>query len=1019
MNLPEISVKRPISVTIIWISLIVLAFYSLQKIPVDFLPNIEVPFITVVATYPGAGPEQMERFVAKPLEKTIGVVDGVDEMNTTCDDGVVSIAVRFKMGRNLDAAATDVKERVEFAKRLLPENVKEIYVLKFSTSAFPILFLGITGDRGGESLRRILDNDIVPKISRVPGVGGVIVFGGTERSVNVWLDVSRMKKYGISVDRLKSAFLQYNIDSSVGNITLGKTTTPLVVKGQFTSVQDIENLPVALADSVPVKLKDIADVDLSYKGKTSGTYMLGKPSVLFLVQKKPGANTIDVSKGIKEEIKKIVEKLPDDVSVGVVLDFSTFIEDSIANLRQTLFYGILSVILVSFLFIRRIRESIIIGFAIPTSIFFSVLFLYLLGRTFNIITLSAIIMSSGMVVDNSIVVLESIRRMMEEGKTKIEASIKGANYVFTSILGATATTLIVFLPVIFLKGIAFSFFWELGLVIILSIGISLIVAITLIPSLSSKVLPEVALRRVTAGLEEKYKKILGFVVKRPGRITAGFVLIFISSLFLFKIIKKDFMPYEDTGEVRMQIYLPRTADWRWSEKVASEVRERVRKELGDKILWDYIQYGETRMGKTARFGRHRHEAGNLITLGLKVKDISTFETITKVKSLLADIPDIERVTGFSGNPVNLFLLGQGKPVEIRLFGDDYLELFKTAKELKDQLSTLGFLRDVELEALEPTPEVDLHLSEVAQNIGISPYYLSQVLEMFVLGVDIGTFKYRGDDIKIFLRTKEGEDMDIKNILSLPIVLGAPTSIEVSVGDIANLETGFSPMSIERIDGKRVVKVSADTYEPVITVAEKIKDFVKRFNFPPGIDWDFAGSIKEGKSAFTSIFQIIGVVLFLDFAAMVVTMESLTLPFIILFSIPFAVTGVFISLFVTGVPFSLMPLIGLILLAGLVVNNGIVLLDSIRKLELEGNDWRYAVLYGAGRRLRPVLMTTLTTMFGLFPSLFGRGAGFGTGKPLSISVIGGLFVSTCVTLILIPSIYSILRKIQTRGIRMTT
>jgi HAE1 family hydrophobic/amphiphilic exporter-1 len=1027
MNLPQISVSRPAGITVIYVSLIVVAFFASRIIPVDILPPVEPPFVSIAITYQSASPEQIEQMIVKQVEEAVKSVEGVEEISSICEQGVAVVQVKFRVGENLDYAVQRINERLEFIKRTIQDTNIQFSVLRFTSSAFPVLFLGVSGKRDRASLYKILDEIISPYISSLPGVGGVLILADAQRNVNIWVDPQKMRKYDIGIAEVKNAIAQYNGDFSAGKITLGRTSIYATLKSKPKTKSDIENIVVGVKGGVPIKLKDIAEVEVSSRHvDSSRSYFFEGENqetvILYLVRKRPGANIVEVSNNVKAALEKISEKVPADIKIRVLLDFADSIRSTIEELRTTLYYAVLAVTIVVFIFLRSIRESLILAISIPTSLLFSILFLYFLGKSLNLITLSAIIISSGIVIDNSIVVLESIRRRLEEGLPFREAIVKGANYVFTALLGSTITNFIVYAPIIFLKGLAFFIFIDFVIVIATSSIISLFVAISLIPALSSRLLKKKeeskSVEPTSRWLEEKYKKALGFVVKHPVISTTLLILISIIPFSLSRKIKKEFIPVQEAQDMRIFIYLPKTASWKWAEEVAFKVKDEIMKKMGQNTEYIFLRYGESAFGRA--FGRAQRftEADNLILMGLRFKNLKYNEAYKIVSNILSEEPNIEEFRIIPANPINLFIFGQSRGIQMRVYSEianeDYVKFIERLIALRDFLRKQDFVRSADIEIDKPIPELQLLLTDSGKYKGFTPAYLGDYLSTIITGTQVGTVTFGGEDFKIFLRSKEGKEIKIEEFLNTPVKTPIPIQQDgyMYLSDVVKYKFGLSPSEIYRINGFRVGIISIDTTEASVTAAEKIKKLVKE-NFPE-FDIEFGGAVQEASKTFLNLLMLMALAIFLVWASMVVVLESFSAPFIILLTIPPAISGTFLAMFLINTSLSLISFLSIFLLVGIVVNNGIVLLDVIIKKEREeGLSWKDAVILGASERLRPILMTSLTTIIGVVPSIFSTSQSLVGGKEFAIPTVGGLILSTTLTLFLMPAIYSLIKTISVK------
>lgn len=1026
MRLIEGAVKNFPGTFIIYLSFVVLGLYAANLLPVDLLPPVEFPFISVAITMENASPEQIETVAVKPVEEQIKQVEGVEEIKSICEQGVAVVQIKFRIGENPDFAVQRINERLEFVKRQFAALGLDISLgtLRFTSSAFPVLFVGITGNRGKDSLYRIADDIISPYITTLPGVGGILILADAQKNLNIWVDIEKMRKYGVGIQDVKQALAQYNGDFSAGKINLGKSALITTVKARFRSISDIENVVVATRDGMPVKIKDIAEVEISGTDETSSTLFYDgeklEDILLLLIRKRPGANIVEVSDNVRNALEKVSEKLPADVKIRVLLDFSESIKKTIDELRTTVFYAVLAVGLITFIFIRRWRESLILFISIPVSLIFTLLIMYFLNIGLNIISLSAIIASSGIVIDNSIVVLESIKRKNQvEGKDIKTASIVGSEYVYTALLGSAITNFIVFLPIVFIKGLAFRLFIDFALVIAISSIISLYIAITLIPAISSKFLKDESGKIKKAedifALEGPYKKLLSRVAEKP-TIFLILIPLFLAIPFLsFPKIPKELIPAKNIPDMRIFVYLPKTANWKWAEKIAFDIKDRIIEQIGnEKIEYMFFRYGESSFGRAFGKAHKFTEADNMILIGAKLKDISYFDAYRKISEILSSFPDIEDFRIIPANPINFFIFAQSRGIELRLYSDlaeqDYVAFLERVKKIKDEIRKLDFVLAADVEEEKPVPEIQLLLWDAGKSLGITPAYLGDYLATLITGTTAGIFSRYGEDIPILLRSKEGREIDFEEFKRIPIKPPFSQDGSAFLSDIVRIKIGLTPSEIERINSFRVARISADTTGSSFTDAQKIASFIKE-KFPD-IDVELGGGVQEAQKTFSSATITVLLAIFLVYASMVVILKSFLTPFIILITIPLAVSGVFLALFITGTPFSVLAVIAIFLLSGIVVNNGIVLLEVVdKKRDEEGLSWKEALIEGASSRLRPVLMTSLTTIMGLTPTIFTESESIVGGKNFAIPSIGGLILSATLTLIFVPALYALFQKIK--------
>ena len=1033
MNLPDFAVKRPLTIVMVFLAALLFGVISLSKLGMDMLPDIEPPAISVLVPYPGALASDVESDITKYLEDQLSTVEDLDKLTSLSKDNLAVVTCHFKWGTNLDVASNDVRDKIDLARKDIEEHApdaKEPMLFKFSSAAMPIMIVTVSAEESWKQLYHIVDKQISDPLKRIKGVGAVISHGGLIRQINVQFDWQKLEAYKLSPQVIARALKQENLDMPSGEVKMGKRKYYIRVAGRFKGPQEIKDIIVEVFEGKPIYLKDVADVSDSFEETAMKGWGNGKDAVMMIIQKQSGANTVEVCKEAKEFFQKVKKDLPSDVEISIPMDNSEFIINSINNLSRTLAVAGILVVMVALLFLRKLMASVIVSLAMPFSLIIAFIFLFINGFTINVISLMSLAIAIGMVVDGAIVVLENITRHIDSGEKPREAAVFGANEVGTAITASALTTIAVFLPLIFITGIAGIVFKQLGIIVSIAILASLCVALTLTPMLASRwikpfnhngdnkikskffVLGEIVLHKI----EDTYGKILDFALANKKKILFPLLFIFLSSLLITKFIGNEFMPDQDTGDISVNFSLSENARLEETERVALEVMS-LSKTLVPEQQDSYARIGQTKEGVGSALGME--EGPNIGTVGLKLvaknnRERSAKEIANILRSEVKKIPGIEKVSVTATTMIAKLLMGGGKKIEVEIMGHDLDKTNELAEKVKEILEQTSGAVDIRVSRKKPRFEVWIQVDrKKAGQLGVNVATVASVLRSNYYGSEASKFRDAGDDFDIFVQLKEAERSTLDNIGN--ITIPSRTGLLVKLKNIAKIEEAQGPVDIERKNRERIVKVGCDTYKRSLGEVKKdIEEKISKLAVPPGITLDFGGEVEEQKKAFGDLFLLLMVGLILVYMVMVSQFESLKAPFIILFSIPFAFIGVAWALFFTHNTLNLMSFMAMIMLIGVVVNNAIVLVDYIDILRARGLSLIEAVKQGGRHRLRPVLMTSFSTIFGMLPLALSRGEGSEMWQPFGITAVGGLLVSTFVTLILVPVVYAIaFRKKEAR------
>jgi len=1049
MNLPEFGVKKPVTNLMIFFAIIVLALYSLTNIGIDMMPEIEPPVISVIASYPGASPEDVEVKVTEVLENQLATAPGIEKITSFSSEGASVISLKFIWGTNLDEASNDVRDRIELAKRFLPDIPDEMdnpFIFKFSTSNIPIAVVGFTAKESYFRLYDLIDKRVGDALRQLPGVGTVqIQGGGLQRQINIWIDRQRLEGYGFSILDITNVLSQENVTQPVGSLKTGLTDYLIRLPGEFVTPEEINLVILGQRNGQNIYLKDVARVEDSFKEVTAIARINKQRGLIMMVQKQSGTNTVEVAKQIKKKLKELKTYLPADIEATVIFDTSEEVINSLNSLKETLWIAIILVILVVWFFLRQFAPSSIIALTIPFSLMISFIYIFLSGKTINVISLTSLAIASGMVVDNAIVVVDNVYRRLERGNRPAEAAIFGSQEMFLAIAASTFTTVVVFLPMLFSSGVVGIMLGELAIIITVTLLASLFTAATFSPMLCSRWMQannKGHRNKVFAGFydlsekwfkswEEFYAKLLGWCLRHKKTVIIGFSAAFFLSLLLTRFVGSEFIPEEDSGDLRITAHLPVGTRLEETDKVAARIEEIIRNELPE------ARYYYARSGSIAGMGRIMGQASgsNIITAGAKLvpkgqRKRSAKEAAQAVRKKILTIPGIWKTDVSSGNPMGRMITGTGgKAIQIEITGHSFEETGALAEKIKGIMEktpgTVDASISLELNRPELTIEID---RQKAAALGLNMYTIANTLRTLIEGSTATKYREKGETYDIYVRLEESSRTKIEDIENLSIIPPLPQEIvsfeplegakalqgvsrnQIKLGNIAKIKEVFGPQDIERKNRERVVRVECNIYHRSSgKVAEDIKRELAKLTIPSDIMVNFGGDVEEQRKAFRDLTLMLVLSIFLVYMVMAAQFESLLDPFIIMFSIPFTFIGVILGFILTETTLNMISFLGIVMLMGIVVNNAIVLISYIIILRARGFSMYEAVTAAGKDRLRPVLMTTITTLFGLLPLALSRGEGSEIWQPLGITMIGGLSISTLITMLFVPTMYAVFHR----------
>jgi HAE1 family hydrophobic/amphiphilic exporter-1 len=1016
VNLARASVHRPVFTSMVTLMVVVLGTVALSRLLIDLLPSIELPTVTVRTQYEGADPIVMERLVTQIVEEIVATVPGVEEMTSISYEGNSRVRVSFSWGTDLDAAAVDVQATLEDEISELPDDIVGPRVSKFDVDTYPVVLLGISSTLDPVELTEIVENQIRYRFARIPGVAQVDPWGGFAREVRVELDPDRTNALGLPLNDILDAIRDANLDLPAGKIEAGRYEVTLRAPAEFTDLDQIRDTVIDRRDGALVTLGQIAKVTDTYEKLTRLIRVNGERGLRLAIRKQAGANTVEVARRVLEEVQAVNKAFP-QIRIVPVIDQGNFIERAITNVSRSVLYGGSLAVLVLLFFLRDLRSTLVISLAIPISVIATFALLYFGGFTLNLMTLGGLALGVGMMVDSSVVVLDNIfRRRQELGENPEAAAVDGTREVASAVIAGTVTTLVIFLPLVFVRGVSGVLFKELAYVIMFSLFCALLVALSLVPMLASRLLAAPAARpsglttrlaaragAAFAALENGYHDVLERVLRRRGAtvlIAAGLLT---ASLMLLPFIGTEFLPPSDEGEVR----------------VTGEMEVGTRLDLIDrqtrvmeKLVYSAVPETVSSVVSVVTSGtRGNSTASGEIRLSLSPalqRKRSNTEIAADLRQRLdGAIPGMKiRVRAPQGQFLLERILAseQGITVEVRGFDLDTLGVL--ARQVSNRIGDVAGITDIELsrEVGIPQREIQIDRAKIA-DLGLTVRDVTEVIETAVAGSKAGEYRVQGNSYRILVQLEDAEKRSLDEILDL--TLRTPDGEQVALRNLVDTRAGSGPVTVERKDQQRLVTVTANVAgRDLGSVAGDVQSRLAEIPRPVGYDLIVAGNFEEQQQAFDELIVSLLLALLLVYMVLASQYESLGDPLVVMLSVPVAAVGVLVTLFLTDTTLNLQSAIGCIMLAGIVVNNAILLVDQTGQLRRAGFGTHDALVEAGRRRLRPVLMTTLTTILALLPLALGIGEGADAQAPLARAVVGGLTASTLITLVLIPAVYSL-------------
>ena len=1034
MSIYKTAIGKPVTTALIFVAVIVIGLFAATRLPIDQFPEMDPPYITVMTSYPGASASEIETNVTKIIENALTSVDGLKELTSSSRDNISVVSLEMEWGTDRDEAANDIRSYIDMIKSSLPDNCSSPVIFKLNSSLMPIIQYYVTADESYPGLEKILNNEVIPQLNRIKGIGTVSVSGAPDRYIYIDLDQAKLDAYSLSLEQVANAISTNNLNLSSGTVKMEKEQYQMQVRSEYLQSSDIEDIVVSTSmTGQQVFVRDLASVRDTIKDISIDEKVNSRDAVRMIVAKKSGSNTVQVCRDVRKELAKLEKRLPSDIKIGLIYDSSENIENSISSLEESILYALLFVVLVVFFFLGNWRSTLIISLTIPISLIVSFIYLMVTNSSLNIISLSALTVAIGMVVDDAIVVLENITKHIDRGSSPHEASIYATNEVWTSVIATTLVIAAVFIPLTMLTGLAGILFKELGWIVTIVVTTSTIVAISLIPMLCSQILKGKKVRLDEKGhiikddgkknwyqrnivafldrVDRVYAKMLRWCLgHKTFTILAAIAFFFLTMIPVFMgKIGTDFMQSSDNGRMSVTVELQRGTRIEETLKTARTLEARF-VELVPEIEKISTSAGSSdESGLSSLFSSTtNYKISMTVVCNKKYQRERSIEEIAEViRQELARYPEIVNAYAVSSGGMGG---GGNSTVDVEIYGYDFDETSLLADELKASITqNVKGARNITISRDKDRPElkVTLDKQKLAYH-GLNSATVSTYIRNRVAGFTAGFLKEDGDEYDIVVRLKEDDRNSITDIqdFTIPTATGA----RIKLGEVAQVEEYWAPQTIERKSRQRYLRVSVSPYQTSLgELAAQIQGVIDNTSIPSGISVVLAGDYEDQQEMFGDMVLLLLLILLLVYIVMASQFESLSKPAIIMLSVPFALSGVIIALWITGTTLDMIGALGMIMLVGIAVKNGIVLVDYINLMRDRGYELREAIALSGASRLRPVLMTALTTLLGMLPMALSRGEGSEMWHPLGIVVIGGLFVSTLVTLIIVPVVYAVLSR----------
>lgn len=1019
MSLYSSAVKKPVTTILVFVAVVIIGLFSLLKLPIDLYPDIDTNTIMVMTTYSGASSQDIEQNVTRPLENTLNSVEHLKHITSNSKENISIITLEFEYGYDIDVLTNSVRDKLDMVSSMLPDDAETPIIFKFSTDMVPIVLLSAQANESLPGLYKILDENVANTLARVDGVGTVSISGAPKREIHIYLDPARLEAYDLTAESVIQLVAAENKNVPGGTFDMGSDTYSLRVQGEFKDPTEMRDLVVGSKDGAVVRLSDVARIDDSVEERAQETYNNGQRGAMIIVQKQSGANSVEISNKIKKILPDIQKKLPSDVKLDYIVDTSDNIRNTINSLVETVEYALLFVVIVVFFFLGRWRATVIIALTIPISLIASFIYLLATGNTLNIVSLSALSISIGMVVDDAIVVLENVTTHIERGSDPKQAAVHGTNEVAISVVASTLTLIAVFFPLTLVTGMTGVLFRQLGWMVTIMMVISTAAALSLTPMLCSQLLRLQPVKgklftkfygpieHFLDKLDDGFQKLLGIVVKHRWITTAGALLIFFGSMQLTKFIGSEFFPTSDNSRLGITLELPVGS----RVEIAKDLTERIYKDWTKKYPEiDKFNYTVGQASTDNTWASMQSNGSHIISMNITLKPIKErTKSLTEVAALMREdlkkYPELDKYQVNVGGSRGGSMSGQST-INYEIYGYDLEKTDSVAQRLKRILSSVKGTADIRIsrDNYQPEYQVDFDRQKLAI-YGLNLTTAANALRNRINGSTASYFREDGDeyDIKVMYDPEHRQSIeDIENIL-----LFNAQGKGVRLKEVGTVVERFNPPTIERKDRERIITVSTVVQDrPMSDIIADAQPLIDKMEVPSGVSINLSGSYEDQQDSFRDLAMLAVLIIILVYIVMASQFESFTYPGIIMTSIMFAFSGVVLILWITGTNLNVMSMIGGIMLIGIVVKNGIVLIDYITLNRERGMSITKSVLHAGKSRMRPVLMTSLTTILGMVPMAVGTGEGAEMWRPMGVAVIGGLTFSTILTLLFVPTLYTI-------------
>ena len=1025
MSIYRKAVNNPVTTALVFIAMAIFGVFSLINISLDRFPKFDANVVMVMSSYPGASAEDIETNLTKVLENSLNGVSDLKNLSSTSKENISLITLEFVEGVDIDVATNDVRDKLDMVNSVLPDGASLPIIFKFSADDMPIMIMAATADESLQALEKILDDKVATPLARVSGVGTVSIAGAPQREIQVYCDPNKLEAYGLTVAGISSIIASENRNVPSGSIDIGSNAYALRVEKEFTSADQMLDIVVGHSNGRTIYLRDVARVVDGVEERYQEAYVNGVQGAQIVIQKQADANTVNVIRGVKKAMKNIEKNLPSDIQIKTVVDGSDNILNTLNSLKETILVTFLIVMLVVYLFLGRWRATFIIVLSIPISLLASLMYLWATGNTLNIVSMSALSIAIGMVVDDAIVVLENISTHLERGAKPKEAAVHATQEVGISVIASTLTMLAVFLPLTMIKGMAGLMFKQLGWITSIIMIVSTIGALTLIPMLCSQFLrfkPKTG--RIHDLIFGNFNKLIDIISRGYGRlinwcishrtiVVIVSVVVFVGTVGLIgPRIKTEFMPKSDDGRITLQLELPAGTGQSVTRNLAHEIHGKFKAAIPEIVNCSYaLGQADTDNAFASMQNNGTHIVSFNINVGsMEDRERSTSEIADVVRGILADYPEFKKIKVTEGGGG----MGGASTVDIEIYGYDFETTDRVAKEIQAKLLEGSEFSQVLLSRDEYTPEyqVDFDREKLAIN-GLNTTTAASYFSSAMNGSTQSFYREDGDEYDIRVRYAPEFRTSIEDIENIIVYNNMGKGVRIK--DLGTVVETLTPPSIQRKNRERLITVSGVVANGVaLSDAVLATDAVlAETDIPSELSVEIGGSYEDQQDMFGDLIMLLAMIIILVYIVMASQFESFMSPFVIMFSIPFAFVGVLLGLWVTGTPLGTMGMIGILILMGIVVKNGIVLIDYTILMRERGKSVAEASVIAAKSRLRPILMTTLTTVLGMVPMAIGQGEGSEMWRSLGMVVAWGLSISTLVTLVIIPTVYASMASWQER------